>query len=80
MVMKDTQGQQLCHERFVGVTPCVPPQCAEQCTAKWGQRQGRGTCLGGPGPANTCLCTFKCQIWFFLVTIIKIYLNKIMGW
>ncbi|CAF2264609.1 hypothetical protein IGI04_014164 [Brassica rapa subsp. trilocularis] len=62
MVMKETQGQQLCHERFIGATPCVPPQCAEQCTAKWGERAGRGTCLGGPGPANTCLCTFKCQI------------------
>lgn len=65
MVMEDTQGEELCHEHFVQDPVCVPQKCANQCTAKWGARQGRGACGGGPGMAKDCLCTFSCQNWFF---------------
>lgn len=59
--MEDTQGEELCHEHFVQDPVCVPQKCANQCTAKWGARQGRGACGGGPGMAKDCLCTFSCQ-------------------
>ncbi|CAH2079460.1 unnamed protein product [Thlaspi arvense] len=54
-VMKDTQGQELCHDLFAEPQICNPTQCANQCTAKW---KGSGKCLG---ETKSCICTFKCK-------------------
>lgn len=56
-MMKETQGQELCHEYITGSEPCDAKQCVAQCI--WRHTQGKGACLPS---SKTCLCSFSCTI------------------
>ncbi|WZZ82389.1 hypothetical protein YC2023_102961 [Brassica napus] len=55
MAMKETQGQENCHEYYTETGICEHNQCAAQCASK---RNGTGRCVIG---TKNCICSYNCK-------------------
>ncbi|CAN8267896.1 unnamed protein product [Cochlearia groenlandica] len=56
MVIKETQGQQMCHD-LPKMPQCEDEACATICKQKW---NGNGSCFPNVR-VMSCLCTFPCK-------------------